>query len=193
MKKLVAILLCAAIGISVMGCGDKKEPENRADAASKYESALDVLTTVADAYAEDQKFPMAGGDSENMSTEGPAAFDISKTEELTTSLTLPESEIKHIDDAASLVHMMNANIFTGAAYHLTDDADMKDFSKAVEENVLSKQWICGMPDTLVILKADDEYVVTAYGEAEIMETFKENAEASLDGSEVILETSVSGN
>ena len=193
MKKLVAILLCATIGISVMGCGDKKEPENGAGAASKYKSALDVLTTVADAYAEDQKFPMAGGDSENMSTEGPAAFDISKTEELTTSLTLPESEIKHIDDAASLVHMMNANIFTGAAYHLTDDADMKDFSKAVEESVLSKQWICGMPDTLVILKADDEYVVTAYGEAEIMETFKENAEASLDGSEVILETSVSGN
>ncbi len=193
MKKLVAILLCATIGISVMGCGNKKEPENGAGAASKYKSALDVLTTVADAYAEDQKFPMAGGDSENMSTEGPAAFDISKTEELTTSLTLPESEIKHIDDAASLVHMMNANIFTGAAYHLTDDADMKDFSKAVEESVLSKQWICGMPDTLVILKADDEYVVTAYGEAEIMETFKENAEASLDGSEVILETSVSGN
>lgn len=193
MKKLVAILLCATIGISVIGCGDKKEPENGAGTASKYESALDVLTTVADAYAEDQKFPMAGGDSENMSTEGPAAFDISKTEELTTSLTLPESEIKHIDDAASLVHMMNANIFTGAAYHLTDDADMKDFSKAVEESVLSKQWICGMPDTLVILKADDEYVVTAYGEAEIMETFKENAEASLDGSEVILETSVSGN
>ena len=30
-------------------------------------------------------------------------------------------------------------------------------------------------------------------EAGIMETFKENAEASLDGSEVILETSVSGN
>lgn len=193
MKKLVAILLCATIGISVMGCGNKKEPENGAGAASKYKSALDVLTTVADAYAEDQKFPMTGGDSENMSTEGPAAFDISKTEELTTSLTLPESEIKHIDDAASLVHMMNANIFTGAAYHLTDDADMKDFSKAVEESVLSKQWICGMPDTLVILKADDEYVVTAYGEAEIMETFKENAEASLDGSEVILETSVSGN
>lgn len=193
MKKLVAILLCATIGISVIGCGNKKEPENGAGAASKYKSALDVLTTVADAYAEDQKFPMAGGDSENMSTEGPAAFDISKTEELTTSLTLPESEIKHIDDAASLVHMMNANIFTGAAYHLTDDADMKDFSKAVEESVLSKQWICGMPDTLVILKADDEYVVTAYGEAEIMETFKENAEASLDGSEVILETSVSGN
>ena len=51
MKKIVAILLCAAIGISVMGCGDKKEPENGADAASKYESALDVLTTVADAYA----------------------------------------------------------------------------------------------------------------------------------------------
>lgn len=193
MKKLAAILLCAAVSMSVFGCGSKKEPENGANTASKYESALDILNAVADAYAEDQKFPMAGGDSENMSMEGPAAFDVSKTEELTTVLTLPESEIKHIDDAASLVHMMNANIFTGAAYHLTEDADMEDFSKAVEESVLSKQWICGMPDTLVIFKADEDYVVTAYGEAEIMETFKENAETALDGSQMILETSVSGN
>ena len=57
MKKLVAILLCATIGISVMGCGNKKEPENGAGAASKYKSALDVLTTVADAYAEEPEIP----------------------------------------------------------------------------------------------------------------------------------------
>ena len=70
MKKLVAILLCATIGISVMGCGNKKEPENGAGAASKYKSALDVLTTVADAYGTwNQKFPMAGGDSFDMLTE----------------------------------------------------------------------------------------------------------------------------
>ena len=39
MKKLAAILLCAAVSMSVFGCGSKKEPENGANTASKYESA----------------------------------------------------------------------------------------------------------------------------------------------------------
>ena len=34
------------------------------------------------------------------------------------TLGLPESEAANIDDAASMVHMMNANTFTGAAYRL---------------------------------------------------------------------------
>lgn len=67
---------------------------------------------------------------------------------------------------------------------------MEDFSKAVEEHILSRQWICGMPDTLVILKADNEYVITAFGADELIETFKKNAASSLEDSEVLLETSV---
>lgn len=149
-----------------------------------------MLNTVVDAYAEDDKFPMGGGDSEHLSMEGPAAFDVSKTEELDTSLGLPKEEAANIDDAASLVHMMNANTFTGAAYHVTEGTNMEDFAEAVKEHVLSRQWICGMPDTLVVLKADSEYVLTAFGADDLIETFKKNAASSLEDSKVLLETSV---
>ena len=190
MKKSIVFLLSAVMAVTMIGCGNDKEASKEPSKDSSYESALDVLNTVADSYAEDEKFPMSGGDSENLSTEGPAAFDVSTTDELDTVLGLPKEEAAHIDDAASLVHMMNANTFTGAAYHLTEDTDMEDFSKAVEEHILSRQWICGMPDTLVILKADNEYVITAFGADELIETFKKNAASSLEDSQVLLETSV---
>lgn len=190
MKKSIIFLLSAVMAITMIGCGKNKGADKEPNKDSSYESALDVLNTVAEAYAEDEKFPMSGGDSENLSTEGPAAFNVSKTDELDTVLGLPKEESSHIDDAASLVHMMNSNIFTGAAYHLTKDTDMEEFSKAVKEHVLSRQWICGMPDTLVILKVDNEYVITAFGADELIETFKENADSSLEDSQVLLETSV---
>ena len=67
---------------------------------------------------------------------------------------------------------------------------MEDFAEAVKEHVLSRQWICGMPDTLVVLKADSEYVLTAFGADDLIETFKKNAASSLEDSKVLLETSV---
>ena len=48
--------------------------------------------------------------------DAPGKFDISKTEELGITLGLPEDLWDDIDDAASMVHMMNANTFTGAVY-----------------------------------------------------------------------------
>ena len=190
MKKCMVFLLSAVMAFSLTGCGNNKEPDKEQGTVSSYESALDVLNTVVDAYAEDDKFPMGGGDSEHLSMEGPAAFDVSKTEELDTSLGLPKEEAANIDDAASLVHMMNANTFTGAAYHVTEGTNMEDFAEAVKEHVLSRQWICGMPDTLVVLKADSEYVLTAFGADDLIETFKKNAASSLEDSKVLLETSV---
>ena len=35
-------------------------------------------------------------------------------------LYIPAENVSMIDEAASLIHAMNANTFTGAAFHLTD-------------------------------------------------------------------------
>lgn len=149
----------------------------------------DLLNSIYTSFAEDQKFPIGGGDSANLVMDAPGAFDITNVEELESSLGFPSSQAANIDGAASMIHMMNANTFTGAAYHLIDGADADAFAEAVKETVLAKQWICGMPDTLVILSADG-YIITAYGNAELIENFKTTALSAVSGSEVILETPI---
>lgn len=149
----------------------------------------DLLNSIYTSFAEDQKFPIGGGDSANLVMDAPGAFDITNVEELESSLGFPSSQAANIDGAASMIHMMNANTFTGAAYHLIGGADADAFAEAVKETVLAKQWICGMPDTLVILSADG-YIITAYGNAELIENFKTTALSAISGSEVILETPI---
>ena len=172
MKKMITFILGAAMAISLVGCSGNNGSSNHGGSGdgstSSYSSAVEVLETVYGVYSEDQKFPIGGGDSEHMTTDAPGAFDVSKTEELTSTLSLPESETTHIDDAASMIHMMNANTFTGAAYHLTGD----------------------MPDTLVVINVDGQYVIAAYGADDLVETFKDNALSALDGAEAIIDTPV---
>lgn len=169
------------------GLSETETGTDSPEVASSPEAEL--LNSIYSAFAEDQKFPIGGGDSENLVMDGPGAFDITKTDELESSLGFPAGQADSIDGAASMIHMMNANTFTGAAYHLTDGADADAFAEAVKETVLAKQWICGMPDTLVILSADD-YVITAYGAADLIENFKTTALSAVSGSEVILETPI---
>ena len=191
MKKMFICLLGMVMAISLAGCGGQSDAQNGGSAPdSSYTSAVQVLETVIDAYTEEQKFPIGGGDSENLTSEAPGAFDISKTEELDMALGLPESEAANIDDAASMVHMMNANTFTGAAYRLKSGVQVEEFSEAVKENVLAKQWMCGMPDTMVVIDVDGQYVLTAYGADELIETFKTNALSALDGAKVVLDAPV---
>lgn len=175
---------------ALCGCGKQGDSGNKDGSEPEYAQALDVLKAVADKYTEEDSFSMYGGDQENAVMDEPGKFDISKTEELDTALGLPGDLVADIDDAASMVHMMNANTFTGAAYHLKDSAGLDDFAKAVESNIKNKEWVCGFPETLLILQAGENYVVTAYGNGELIETFKNHALSALDGSQVIVETPI---
>lgn len=163
---------------------------NSAETEGAYEDGSGLLAAVYASFTEEQKFPIGGGDSANLVMDAPGSFDVSKTDELDSTLGLPASEAGSIDDAASMLHMMNANTFTGAAYHLTDGTDAAAFAEAVKENILARQWVCGMPDTLVILHTQDGYVLTAFGAAELVENFKTAAQSVASGCELLLETPV---
>ena len=170
MKKMITFILGAAMAISLVGCSGNNGSSNHGGSGdgstSSYSSAVEVLETVYGVYSEDQKFPIGGGDSEHMTTDAPGAFDV------------------------SMIHMMNANTFTGAAYHLTGDVSADEFADALKEGILAKQWICGMPDTLVVINVDGQYVIAAYGADDLVETFKDNALSALDGAEAIIDTPV---
>ena len=190
MKNIVRILAAAMAFVLLAGCGGQPSMEETGEAAPQYKDALEALNAITGVYKEGELFSLYGGDQENAVMDGPGKFDITKTEELNLVLGLPESEAANIEDAASMVHMMNANTFTGAAYRLKDGTDTEQFAEAVKDNILARQWMCGQPDTLVIIDAGGGYVVTAFGEAEIMELFKTNALSALTGAEVIVETPI---
>ena len=57
--------------------------------------------------------------------------------------------------------------------------DVEDFVEDLEENIKNTQWMCGFPDTLIVASVGNEYIVSAFGNAEIVETFKTIKELNL--------------
>ena len=195
MKKLLAILLVAVFTLSLVSCGgnteggDKNDGKN--DSAQSSYVPLEVLEKVWESYTDDEKFPVAGGDmtEENMNMEGPGKFGVEDTAALDTTLAFPESAADKIDDAASLVHMMNANTFTCGVFHVKDAADAAAVASAVKDNVMQRQWICGFPDKLVVVTVGD-CVVSFFGAEDIVDTFKTKLTAAYDGAEVVCDEPV---
>lgn len=172
MKKKVLIGLTCFFLPVLCACGNHLQDMGE---DSAYVQAVEVLRAVSDTYTQDEQFAMYGGDQEHAVTDEPGTFDVNKTEEMEQVLGLPAEYASNIADAASMVHMMNGNVFTGAAYRLKDGVSQDDFAKAVQSALTEKQWICGQPDTMLVIDVDGTYVITAYGEAEMMETFKTKA------------------
>ena len=177
MKKILAIVLALVVVVAAFAaCGGEKAPE--ADATS-------VLTSIFAAYAEENKFPVAGGDEANMSFDGPAKYDHTLADELNSVAKLPASQAANIEAAATAMHAMNANSFTGAAYKLVDGADAAAFANEFKTELDNTRWMCGFPEKFVVVKTGS-YIVTAFGVADIMDYYKTTVSA-IDGVEVVLE------
>lgn len=174
MKKKIALLLLTVMAISLIACG-KKDTANTDDAVkdeTKVESALEIYQSIWATYEDDEKFSACGGDSENAVMGEAGTFDVTDTEGLDVLLGFPTDCVDKIDDAASLMHMQNANSFTSGAFHVTKADDVQAVADALKENIMNRQWCCGFPDTLVIYKIDDNYLVSAFGKDPMMATFK---------------------
>ena len=195
MKKKIALLLLTVMTMSLIGWGEKdttggnddagnndtvvednvadeSQSDDTANNSASAESAVGVLNSIWATYEDENKFAAGGGDSQNMVMDEPGAFDVTNTEELNATLGFPTDYADKIDDAASLMHMMNANTFTGGAYHVTNADDVTAVCDALKESIMNRQWMCGFPETLIIVKVNDNYLVSAFGNGEIIETFK---------------------
>lgn len=179
MKKIVSLLLCTALCLSLFaGCGKKAaatEPE--ATVNNPYATSLELLNAIWAAIPEADRFPAGGGD-ESHSSDGPGSFDVSAYPETFQYLILVDNDLmdKLSGDAATLMHMMNTNTFCSAAMQLKDDADAEAFATRYKELVQSNQWMCGFPDTVVVLNLGG-YVLTAYGKEAPIQSFKTAAQS----------------
>ena len=165
MKKLTALVLAAVLALSLAACGKDDTSDG---GPVKPTSALDVLETVWNTYGEDEKFPAVGGafSDVDVKEDAPGAYDLTDRAEADRVLGLPETAL--VDQAASLVHMMNQNTFTAAAYHATDDPDA--LAQQLRDNIQQRQWMCGFPDKLAVAVVGD-YVTAVYGAEDLVDGF----------------------
>ncbi len=178
MKKTIALLLAALMLCSLAACAGSKTNDNQNNSAQGPASAEELLSTVWDQYAEDNRFPIFGGAiSEDAVSEVPAKHDISDAEALDNALGYPAASVDKIDDAASMTHLMNANTFTGAVYHVKNSSDVSAVTTALKENIQSRHWLCGVPEKLMIATVGD-YIVAVFGAEELVSTFQANLTAA---------------
>ena len=182
MKKVFAILLSAALLFSLAACASKG---NEPGSSTNGVDPLTLLQTVWNSHSEDEKFAVSGGDlsPEHMKDE-PGVFSISDASELDRELGFPEAEVSNITAAASLVHMMNANTFTCGAFQLKDGVDAAALAKKVEQNIQSRQWMCGFPDKLVVASLDG-YLISVFGAEDLVDTFRDKLQTAYPGTQIV--------
>ena len=182
MKKLIALVLTGLMIFALAACG-AKTPK-----LEGVEAPVDILTAVWETYdAETEKFFAMGGDMNNMVENAPGAYSLEDKESAAAQLVLNEKAIAMVDGAASLMHAMNANTFTGAAYHIAEGYTAADFIAEMKEAIKNNQWICGFPEKLFVAELTEEYVVVAFGAGDIIDNFNNKLVAKYDMAKVTVE------
>lgn len=201
MKKIAWILMAGILLLSLAACAEpvketltkdetpvteeikktdeikKTEEEKKTEETKKTEEsgeldAAGIINRAWDKIAEEKRFPVMGGEVENPVENKAGKIDVKKVEAVTSTLHITEDALGKVEDAAALTHMMNANTFTCASYHLKDQKDATDLAASLKDSIKGTQWMCGFPDMLIIYTVNDEYVVAAFGNKDAIESFQ---------------------
>lgn len=176
MKKILAIVLALVMVMAMAGCnnnGGETTAATTTSAVVAADTALELLEAVWGNYAESEKFAVIGGDFGNPVDNAPGSYDLKEAEGLSATLLIPADQLANVTEAATMVHMMNANTFTGGVVRLAAGADAATFAKAVRDAIQNNQWMCGFPEKLVVATLGD-YIVIAYGLNDAMGPFQQH-------------------
>lgn len=201
MKKLIALLMALTMVAMMAACSTGNNNEAPAtDATETTEavnvptvgSALEVLETIWNAYGDDEKFAVIGGNIENAVDGAPGNYDLAYAENLTYNLLVPAELIANIDDAASMIHMMNANNFTSGVVHLTEGTDVAAFTEAMHTAISTNPWICGFPEKMIVAVIDGSYVLISFGVNDAMNPFEAHLTEVYANAEIIYNEALAG-
>ena len=184
MKKMTALALALAMVLTLFaGCG-KTEPQQTVPAEPMPASALEVLETVWGTYADNEKFSIIGGNIEANIMDAPGNYDMTYAENLTWNLLVPADKIANVTEAASMIHMMNANTFTCGVFKI-NGISAADFGAAMQTAIQGNQWMCGFPDRMLIQSFGDTYVLVAFGINDAMTPFETHLKEVYPGMETL--------
>lgn len=184
MKKFVALLLAVVMMFTCVACGGNGGDAGNNGGETKVEitDATEVLTKSWEEYnnavSDDLKFPVGGGNIENFELivmDAPGKCDTSlegAKETLSMSFCIPVESIDMTDDVANMMNMMMANNFSAAAYRVADAANTETVVSSIKDATLNNQWMCGFPEKLIVVTINGDYVVSAFGNGQVIDAFK---------------------
>ena len=190
MKKFIILALVAVFVLSFTACAKQNGTTTPSDASKgQPQNALEILEKVWSKYSADEKFSATGGSEKHMKDNMPGKFDVSDAEALDFELGFPKAQASEIDDAASLMHMLNQNNFSCGVYHVKSSGNAETLAGKIKENILARQWLCGFPEKLVILNVGD-YIVSVFGAAELTNTFTEKLSAEYSSAKQLFDVPI---
>ena len=202
MKKYIALMLVLTTLVTLTACGKRKNnTDNTTNTTSAPmvlpESALGLLETVWSSYGENEAFYAMGGNyhedeaKNNIVENAPGRYDL-ENDGMTTVLMVPADELSKVSEAASLMHGMMPNHFTGGVFHLTDSANVAAFADAMKASIGSAQWICGTPEKLLIAVINTDYVLAVYGLNDNIVAFEEALGTAYEDAEIKYSEAIGG-
>ncbi|MBQ7973156.1 MAG: hypothetical protein IJ291_06855 [Lachnospiraceae bacterium] len=157
---------------------ESTENADGAEISAEINEANDILANAWAQYnatvSEDLKFPVGGGNGEEMVMDTSAKFDTTlegAQDVLTATYCASADFVAKTDDIATMMNMMMSNNFTSAAYHVTDAANVEGSVAELKDAMLNNQWMCGIPEKFIIVTVGENYVVSAYGNAQVIDAF----------------------
>lgn len=209
MKKIATILTALALMLSFAACGKTdKKPDSTSDAsqtenttvttepttdtsAPETDAASDpkaLLDAIWNNYKEDDKFPAAGGDYDevNMVDGAPGNVGLADADSVEHLTGFPAASIGEIDAAASLFHMMNGNSFTCGAYRVKEGTDVDALAQSIRDAIQGRRWMCGFPDKIVVATVDN-YIVSVFGLEDLVDNFRDTMLAVYPATSVVFD------
>ena len=201
--KTISLILCVIFtALALTGCMKTPDPTTGSTPAPELPTvgttvpgtsgtdSAGILEKIWNLVPEEDRFAVYGGAMSHAVNDGPGDLDLKDTEELTGKYLLPEAQLAGIRDGASLVHMMNSNIFTAAAVRLDEGVDAQALAEAWRNVIRQNQWICGQPDKLVMYRIGDQ-ILMAFGSSDAMQLWEARTEEAFpDGQELYNEAVV---
>ena len=117
-------------------------------------------------------------------TENAAGSVMLDAEQLDMHLGYPSSMFEYVVEASSLC-AMNQNIFTCGVIRLKDGANIAEIANAAEQNIQSRQWMCGFPESVVVVELPGNYIVTFFGQS-LVPAFVDKILETYEGAKVLI-------
>ena len=152
-------------------------------------TAAQILSKIWMGYGENERFAAYGGTVEHSVSDAPGDLDMTNTEEIVNKYLLPQEQLANVESGASLVHLMNSNIFTAAAFKMKDGADVRTAAKALRDNIQKTQWICGQPDHMLVAEVEGQLLM-AFAAKENLDTFRQKLSTAYSGATIIYDEAV---